>query len=126
MRERAFCICDNISLRGELEHLERMFLANELPNRLIKKILSVHPKNLLSDSSTALQQDPLKTLCVPCIGGKLESVCAPLGICVVFETMNKLCRSLVRVKTKLPSDKKKEVVYIVSCKGLLENLCRRN
>ena len=57
MRERAFCICDNISLRGELEHLEKVFLANELPNRLIKKILSVHPKNLPLDSSMPVQQD---------------------------------------------------------------------
>ena len=113
-----FCICDNISLRGELEHLEKVFQANELPNRLIKKILSVHPKNLPSDSSTPVQQDWPKTLCVPYIkgiSGKLERVCAPLGIRVVFKTMNTLRRSLVHVKTKLPSDKK-DVVYTVPCK----------
>ena len=120
IREWAFCICENISLRGELKHLERVFLANELPNRLIKKILSVHPKNLPgpSDSSTPVQQDPLKTLCVPYIkgiSGKPETLCAPLGIRVVFKTMNTLDRSLIYVKTRLPNDKK-EVVYTVPCK----------
>ena len=47
---------------------------------------------------------------------RLERIYAPLNIRNVFTTANTLKQVLMRVKSQVPEEKKKGVVYQVSCK----------
>ena len=46
---------------------------------------------------------------------KIEKTCGPLGVKPVFKPQSTLKQQLMRVKQKMPEEKKKEVVYQVPC-----------
>ena len=50
------------------------------------------------------------------VSESLERICAPLNIRNVFVTANTLKQVLMRVKSQVPEEKKKGVVYQVPCK----------
>lgn len=47
---------------------------------------------------------------------KLERVCTPLGVTTAFRPVRTLRQDLVKVKTPIPEEKKKRVVYEFPCK----------
>ena len=63
--------------------------------------------------------EPPKILCLPYVRGlseKLERVCTSLGVKAAFRPMRTLRQALVKVKTPIPEEKKKGVMYEVPCK----------
>ena len=65
------------------------------------------------------EEEPLKTLHLPYVRGlskKIEKTCGPLGVKAIFKPQSTLKQQLVRVKQKMPEEKRKEVVYQVPCK----------
>ena len=63
--------------------------------------------------------EPPKILCLPYVRGlseKVERVCTPLGVKAAFRPMRTLRQALVKVKTPIPEEKKKGVMYEVPCK----------
>ena len=64
-------------------------------------------------------QEPLKTLCTPNVCGlseKLEKVCNALVISTAFKPVKTLRQTLMKVKKRVPEDKRIGVVYEVPCK----------
>ena len=117
MKNQARNICDQESKDQELQHLEDVFLANGFPARFVKKTLSAPPKEPCPPPSPA--QPPQKTLCTPYVHGvseKLNRICAPLNIRTVFMPARTLKQTLVKVKKRVPEEKKKAIVYLVPCK----------
>ena len=60
-----------------------------------------------------------KTLHIPYVRGlseKIEKSCAPLAVKAVFKPQSTLKQLLVKVKQKMPEERKKEVDYQVPCK----------
>ena len=58
-------------------------------------------------------------MCLPYVQGlseKLERVCTPLGVKAVFKPASTLRQTLMQVKTCIPEERKRGVVYEVSCK----------
>ena len=87
---------------------------------LIEKTLKVHPRTSPppSPSNETQHEETRKTLHTPYIRGlseKLEKICTPLGIKAVFTSAHTLKRSLMRVKSRHPEDKKKGVIYQIPC-----------
>ena len=121
MRNRALQICDNTSKEAEMQHLETVFQANGFPEGLVKKTLS-SPQATLGTSQVEdshPEEEPPKILCTPYVRGvseRLEKVCAPLGVKAVFKPQRTMRQMLVQVKEKIPTERKKEVVYEVACK----------
>ena len=65
------------------------------------------------------EEEPPKTLHIPYVRGlseKIEKTCATLGVIAIFKPQSTLKQLLVKVKQKMPEEKKKEVVYQVPCK----------
>ena len=121
MRNRALQICDNTSKEAEMQHLETVFQANGFPEGLVKKTLS-SPQATLGTSQVEdshPEEEPPKILCTPYVRGvseRLEKVCAPLGVKAVLKPQRTIRQTLVQVKEKIPTERKKEVVYEVACK----------
>ena len=119
MHDRAHQICDSTSVKPDLQHLQRAFQANGFPKGLVKKTLSRRPTLLTPPPSEPASEDPLKTMCLPYVQGlseKLERVCTLLGIKAVFKPVRTLRQILIQVKTHIPEERKKGVVYEVPCK----------
>ena len=119
MRDRAHRICDPSTKPQELHHLENVFEANGFPPNLVKKTLQVPPKSAPPPPTEDPQtEEPQKTLRTPYVRGlseKLERICASLGIRSVFTPARTLKRTLMKVKSRLPDEKKKGVVYQIPC-----------
>ena len=59
-------------------------------------------------------------MCLPYVqrlSEKLERVYTPFGVKAVFKLARTLRQTLMRVKTLIPDDRKRGVVYEVPCKG---------
>ena len=66
-----------------------------------------------------MSEDPPKTMCLPYVQGlseKLERVCTSLGVKAVFKPVRTLRQILMQVKTRIPEERKRGVVYKVPCK----------
>ena len=116
MRNRALRVSDDTSRPAEMQHLEEVFTANSFPEQLVKKTLLQPPKNPEEDNQP---EERPTILCTPYIRGtseKLEKVCAPLGVRVMFKPQRTMRSLLVQVKEKVPAENQKEVVYEVPCK----------
>ena len=113
MRDRALQICSNTNREPEMRHLKEVFQANGFPENLIRKTLARRPP------PPAPREEPSKTLCTPYIRGlseKLEKVCNALGISTAFKPVKTLRQTLMKVKTRVPEEKRRGVVYEVPCK----------
>ena len=120
MRDRAHRICDPSTKREELHHLEEVFQANGFPPALVTKTLQASPRQSSPPPPTEDSQpeEPQKTLCTPYVQGfseKLERILAPLGIRSIFSSARTLKRTQMRVKSRLPDDKRRGVVYQILC-----------
>ena len=85
----------------------------------MKKTLSRRPTFLTPPPSEPASEDPPKTMCLPYIQGlseKLERVCTSLGVKAVFKPVRTLRQILMQVKTRIPEERKRGVVYEVPCK----------
>ena len=116
MRDRAHQICSNTTREPELERLKEVFQANGFPEDLVRKTLTSHstPAPIPEPG-----QEPVKTLCTPYICGlseKLERVCTSLGVRAAFKPVRTLKQTLMRLKTRIPEERKRGVVYEVPCK----------
>ena len=117
MRDRALWICDNTSRQPEMEHLARVFEANGFPEKLVRKTLTKPQSQQTCEPEE--EEEPLETLHLPYVRGpseKFENTCGPLGVKAIFKRQRTMKQQLVRVKQKMPEEKKKEVVYQVPCK----------
>ena len=115
MCDRALHICDSTSRQPEVEHLARVFETNRFPEKLVRKTLTKPQRQQTHET----EEKPLKTLYPPYVRGlseKIEKTCGPLGVKAIFKPQSTLKQQLVRVKQKMPEEKKKEVVYQVPCK----------
>ena len=118
MCDRALRICDNTSKQPEMEHLARVFKANGFLEKLVRKTLS-KPRRQQIHELPPKEEEPPKTLHIPYVHGlseKIGKTCACLGVKAVFKPQSTLKQLLVKVKQKMPEEKKKEVVYQVPCK----------
>ena len=61
-------------------------------------------------------QGPSYTSYICGLSGKLEKVCNALAINTAFKPANTLCQTLIKVKTHVPEEKRRCVVYEVPCK----------
>ena len=115
MRDRALQVCDNTSRQPEMEHLARVFEANGFPEKLVRKTLTKPQRQQTHKPEE--KEEPLKTLHLYYVRGpseKFEKTCGPLGVKAIFKLQCTLKQQLVRVKQKMPEEKKKEeVVYHV-------------
>ena len=65
----------------------------------------------MEDSPTEEAQKTLQTPYVCGLSERLERICTPLGISAVFTPARTLKQTLMKVKTQLPEERKKGVVY---------------
>ena len=99
-----------------MERLKEVFQANGFPEDLVRKTLTSHstPAPIPEPG-----QEPVITLCTPYIHGlseKLERVCTSLGVRAAFKPIRTLKQTLMRLKTRMPEERKRGVVYEVPCK----------
>ena len=74
----------------------------------MKKTLSRRPHPTLPPSEPT-GEDPLRIMCLPYVqelSEKLERVCTPLGVKAVFKPVRTLRQTLMRVKTRIPKERK--------------------
>ena len=99
-----------------MEHLPRVFVANGFPEKLVRKTLTKPQRQQTCEPD---EEEPPKTLQLPYVRGlseKIEKACGPLGVKAIFKPQSTLKQQRVRVKLKMPEEKRKEVVYQVPCK----------
>jgi len=103
-----------------LHHLEEVFQANGFHPALVIKTLQAPPRQSSPPpaSEDSQPEEPQKTLRTPYVRGlseKLERILALQGICSIFTSARTLKRTLMRVKSRLPDDKGRGVVYQIPC-----------
>ena len=105
-----------------MEHLEIVFQKNVFPEELVHKSLykpySQGTRDIDNYTPPKEEEWP-KVLCTPYVCGlseRIEKVCRPLAVRAVFKTMQTLRQTLTKVKTEVPKERKKAVVYKVPCK----------
>ena len=106
---------DSTSRKPELQHLQRVFQANGFSEDQVKKTLSRRP-HLSPPPSEPADEDLLRMMCLPYVQGlseKLERVCTSLGVKAVFKPARTLRQTLVWVKTRIPEERRRGVVYEV-------------
>ena len=116
MWDRANHICDCTSKQPELRDLQDVFQANGIPEDLVKKMFSHQPRPSPAEPASKV---PLKHLCLPYVKGlseKVGRVCIPLGVKAAFKPMKTMRQTLMKVKTCIPEEKKRAIVYEVPCK----------
>ena len=91
-----------------------------VPPALVMKTLHASPRQFFPPPPTedSQPQEPQKTLCTPYVRGlseMFERVFAPLGIRSIFTSAHTLKRTLMRVMSHLPDDKRRGVVYQMPC-----------
>ena len=123
MRDRENMICGPESREAEMQHLQQVFQANGFSEDLVRKTLSHQPlpsNPNLPPSSSPTDEGPEKILCLPYVKGlseKVERICASLGIKAAFKPVKTLKQALMKVKTWIPDESKRCIVYEVPCKG---------
>jgi hypothetical protein len=120
LRDRAHNICDEELKHEELKHLERVFTANGYPKPFTRRTLNQSSRRNEQEPPVAEgeEEEKKKLLLLPYIKGvseNIDRVCAPLGVRSVFKSHNTLRQLLMRVKSKIPDDQMKGVVYEVPC-----------
>ena len=76
------------------------------------------PSRILEDHQKEQEDKAKKPLFLPYVRGvseKLKKVCIPLGVKPIFKPQNTLRNMLMHVKENTPIERKKEIVYEVSC-----------
>ena len=109
-------------MESELQHLQIVFQANGFPKDAVKKKLSRQP-HPTSHPSEPTGEDPLWIMCLPYVqilSEKLERVCTPLEVKAVFKPARTLRQTVMQVKTRIPEERKREVVYKVPCKNAIK------
>ena len=114
LERRADSICDEHSLKPELQPLQRTFEANGYPSRLVRRTLNRTTTSILgeTDQDKGEDEEKSKLLVLPY---HIEPICKPLGVRVVFKSRGTLRQMLTRVKIARPAMKKKDVIYKVPC-----------
>ena len=117
MHDRALRICDKTRKQPEMEHLAIVFKANGFPEKLVRQTLSKPQRQQIREKLPE-EEEPPKTLHILYVRGlsEIEKTCALLGVKAAFRPQSTLKQLLVKVKQKMPEEKKKEVVYQVPCK----------
>ena len=114
LKDRANRICHKSKKKQELKHLEKVFRANDFPaSAVMKSLHHVHhhtPQTATDDSKKVLYLPYVRD-----ISERIQQVCRPLGISTVFKSSSTLRQSLVRVKNRIPPEKRKGVVYEIPC-----------
>ena len=108
-------ICHSSTKNLEMTHLQRVFEANGFPRPTVKKILSHSGQESKPPRSTDEGQKILYLPYVQSLSERTEQVCRPLNIRTVFNSSFTLQQSLVQVKNCTLADRKKEVVYKITC-----------
>ena len=130
LKKRAMDICDLVQQPTELSNLRETFQANGYPIAVLDPILASKTPTQATVTTIAApspQPEPQckeHTLCLPYVQGlseKIESTCrsvsnSVLKIKPVFRPVRTIRRTLVRVKNRIPEEKKTGVVYEVPCK----------
>ena len=112
MRDRAHRVCNPTSKPKELQHLDEVFQANGFPAHVVKKMLTASPKQPHTEDLELTK--PRGTLYTPYVCGlseRLERIRAPLNIRNVFTKANTLKQVVMQVKSQVPEERKKGVVY---------------
>ena len=115
-------MCDDHNRSKEMEHLETVFQKNGFPEELVQKTLYKPSSQGTRDNdnySPPEEEERPKVLCTPYVHGlseRIEKVCRPLAVKAVFKPMQTLRQTLTKVKTEVPKERKKAVVYKVPCK----------
>jgi hypothetical protein len=100
-----------------MDHPARMSEANGFPVEPVRKT-PAKPQRQQEQRQPLEEEEPLRTLHIPYVRGlseKIEKTCAPFGVKAIFKPGSTLKQMLVKVKLKMPEEKKKEVAYQVPC-----------
>ena len=98
-----------------MTHLQRVFEANGFPRPTVKKILSHSRQESKPPRSTDKGQKIIYLPYVRILSERIEQVCQSLNIRTVFNSSFTLQQSLVQVKNLTSADRKKGVVYEITC-----------
>ena len=116
MQDQAHHICDPSTKPEELHHLGEVFQANGFPQHLWQR--RPPPRQSSPPTEDSQPEEPQKTLWTPYVWGlgeKLEKSLAPVSIRLIFTPARTLKWTLMKVKAQLPEDRRRWVVYQVSC-----------
>lgn len=115
---RAEKICDDGSRGKEVAHIRNTFVKNGYPKRLISRVLSAPPPRQPTEAEDTPTGKPA-SLFLPYIQGlseKIQTACRKIGVRTVFKSRETLRQRLMKVKTRVPDVKKKEIVYKIPCR----------
>ena len=104
--------CDPEFIAQELAHLRKVFETNGYPRPLTSCILKQ-----TQQSEMTTEPEKKRILFLPYIKGISEKIeiCFPLQVKPVFRSNYTLRQSLTKVKSTLPDDIKKGVIYEILC-----------
>ena len=115
---RAEKICDDGSRGKEVAHIRNTFVKNGYPKRLISRVLSAPPPRQPTEAEDTPTGKPA-SLFLPYIQGlseKIQTACRKIGVRTIFKSRETLRQRLMKVKTRVPDVKKKEIVYKIPCR----------
>ena len=124
LKNRAVSICDTEYLQEEIRHLDDAFRSNNFPQKVLDPILNkVDTAKQTRPSTNENTEDNRenRTLCVPYVRGlseKIANVCRSIkgvNMRAVFKPCRTIRQMLVRVKNRIPEDRRKGVIYEIPC-----------
>ena len=109
--DRAYELCDEVSLTTELKHIRRVLVNNGYPINMINMMQRRRQKK----KDDSIQSDPLSTAVIPGLSENLRRILWDYGIRTAFKTTNTLANILTKVKDRTPLQLKLGAVYQINC-----------
>uniref|UniRef100_A0A5S6QW34 GIY-YIG domain-containing protein n=1 Tax=Trichuris muris TaxID=70415 RepID=A0A5S6QW34_TRIMR len=114
MVDRATNLCDDETLKEEINHIRKTLLQNDYPKRFIDDTI----KEKIMTSEETKGETKKKTICIPYypgIGEQIRKIAKNFGYTIAFKNLKDL-RSILRSdKVKIPTDRRPGVVYAINC-----------
>uniref|UniRef100_A0A5S6QX89 GIY-YIG domain-containing protein n=1 Tax=Trichuris muris TaxID=70415 RepID=A0A5S6QX89_TRIMR len=120
MVDRAINLCDDETLKEEINHIKKTLLQNDYPKRFIDDTIKERIRKRKNNDirRNKGRETKKKTICIPYypgIGEQIRKIAKNFGYTIAFKSLKDL-RSILRSdKVKIPTDKKPGVVYAINC-----------
>lgn len=118
LTKRAVNICDETNMKEEKSHIRDAFARNGYPERMVECHLigtTRQPKTTPDPVDPTTKPPSLYLPCVQGLSEKIQTACKKIGVEAVFKSHGTLRQLLMKVKSKRPAMRRKEVVYRIPC-----------
>uniref|UniRef100_A0A5S6QBT1 Helix-turn-helix domain-containing protein n=1 Tax=Trichuris muris TaxID=70415 RepID=A0A5S6QBT1_TRIMR len=120
MVDRAINLCEDETLKEEINHVRKTLLQNDYPKRFIDDTIKERIRKRKNNDIRRNKgsETRSKAICMPyypVIGEQIRKIAKNFGYTIAFKSLKDL-RSILRSdKVKIPTDRRPRVVYAIKC-----------